>query len=92
MAGITPILLLIATAQGAIDIQYNVSTTQFETTQQCDNYVRQHTTFGPKSKSNDGNIYYLERNRAHIGAITIPAGSKVRTTCLDITNIKGSIK
>ena len=85
-----PILLLIATAQDLNQIQYHTSHTNFATIQECDNYVRQHTTYGPESKSKDGNIYYFSHQRTHIGSITIPAGSKVRTTCLDMTNIKGS--
>ena len=90
MSFLTPILLLIATAQGPMDTQYHVSSTAFTSIKACDNYVRFHTSFGNESKSEDGNIYYFERSRAHIGAITIPAGSKVRITCIDITNLKGS--
>ena len=84
-----PILLLIATAQGPNDIQYHVSAAEFKSLSDCDAYVRSHTSFGPESKSNDGSIYYFENNRANIGAIVIPANSKVRTTCLDTNNLKG---
>ena len=79
------ILLLIATAQGPNDIQHHVSNAEFSTIQQCDAYVRSHTSFGPESKSKDGSIYYFEHNRANIGAIIIPANSKVRITCTDTT-------
>ena len=82
-------LLLIATAQGPNNIQYHVSITKFVSLSDCDAYVRSHTSFGPESKSNDGSIYYFENNRANIGAIVIPANSKVRTTCLDTNNLKG---
>ena len=80
---IKSIILIIVTAQGPLDIQHNVSPTQFETIKDCDNYVRQQTMFGPESKSADGNIYYFEHSKTNIGSIIIPAGSKVLISCTE---------